>query len=96
MGGWGGVIGKFSCVILHLHQRIFSVVQNSVWLLFTVQFGTIQFRAIVSAVTLRCGMKGETTILRSQSSNQSIVMNPSGTKFSRDKIVSQSDLQARS
>ena len=39
------------------------------------------------------GRKGETTTLWSQSSNQSIMMNPSGTKFSGDKIVPQSDLQ---
>jgi len=53
----------FLCVILHLHQRIFSVVQNSVWLLFTIQFGTIQFRAVVLAIALRCGTKGEITTL---------------------------------
>ena len=41
----------------------------------------------------RCGRKGETTTLRSQSSNQSIMMNPSGTKFPRVKIVLQKDLR---
>ena len=49
---------------------------------------------IVSAVALWCGRRGETTTLWSQSSNQSIMINPSGTKFSWDKIVPQSDLRA--
>jgi len=39
--------------------------------------------------------KGEITKLWSQSSNQSTMINPSGTKFSGDKIVSKSDLRAR-
>jgi len=50
--------------------------------------------AIVSAVALRRGSKGETTTLRSESSNQNIMMNPSGTKFSGEKIVPKSDLRA--
>jgi hypothetical protein len=48
----------------------------------------------LSAVALRCGKKGESTTLRSHSSNQNIMMNPSGTKFSGDKIFPQSDLRA--
>jgi len=38
--------------------------------------------------------KGETNKLWSQSSNQSIVMNPSGTKFSGDKLDPELDLRA--
>jgi hypothetical protein len=43
---------------------------------------------------MRCGGKEETTTLLSQSSNQSIMMNPSGTKFSGEKIFPKSDLRA--
>jgi len=39
------------------------------------------------------GRKGETTTFQSPSSNQSIMMNPSGTKFSGDTIVPHSYLR---
>jgi hypothetical protein len=48
----------------------------------------------VSAVALRCGRKGETTTYLSQGSNQSIMINLSGNKFSGDKIVPKSYLWA--
>jgi len=50
--------------------------------------------ANVPALALRCGRKGETTTLLSQNSNQSDMMNPSGTKLSGDKMFPQSDLRA--
>jgi hypothetical protein len=50
--------------------------------------------ANVLAVVLRYGRIRETTTLLSESNNQSIMMNPTGTKFSGDMIVSQSDLRA--
>jgi len=47
----------------------------------------------LSAVALRCGRKGRTTTLWSQSSNQSVMMNASSITFSGNKILPQSDLR---